>query len=458
MKLKKIALRGMIILAVVIALCVLFSGTIRSLTTAKVKQATVKNGKFENVVELTAQVAFPEKEEVKIKVPDGLSLTVQRVPVAAGQKIKKGEVLVYTQLADAEKTIADLEKKYDDARSAIEDWDRKHGDIRLSRNEEAWVNAYDTAREAEREELKLRQSLMAILGMTDSSELNDENVKSIFKKMKPKEGQPILDDYRAWGAKKEEMAKAKEKLKSLDRYAVSDDVWATLKTKREAQDNLKDAEDKLMQIRQIEKQMAEIKAPHDCYVVEMKVKKGDPLPAGEAEMLIITAEGKKPVLRAETDAKQNVQKGAVATVPVKNFWGRVETKIVATGITDEGKKYADADISDDITEALGNVSALMKKDSITLKITTRAKESSCLVPKAAVRTSNKDGGKCVYVAQQKESALGGVHLEISEYTVTVLAENEKTVSVQEDDLAYQTVVYMEDRYIQPGDTVMMYED
>ena len=458
MKLKKIALRGMIILAVVIALCVLFSGTIRSLTTAKVKQATVKNGKFENVVELTAQVAFPEKEEVKIKVPDGLSLTVQRVPGAAGQKIKKGEVLVYTQLADAEKTIADLEKKYDDARSAIEDWDRKHGDIRLSRNEEAWVNAYDTAREAEREELKLRQSLMAILGMTDSSELNDENVKSIFKKMKPKEGQPILDDYRAWGAKKEEMAKAKEKLKSLDRYAVSDDVWATLKTKREAQDNLKDAEDKLMQIRQIEKQMAEIKAPHDCYVVEMKVKKGDPLPAGEAEMLIITAEGKKPVLRAETDAKQNVQKGAVATVPVKNFWGRVETKIVATGITDEGKKYADADISDDITEALGNVSALMKKDSITLKITTRAKESSCLVPKAAVRTSNKDGGKCVYVAQQKESALGGVHLEISEYTVTVLAENEKTVSVQEDDLAYQTVVYMEDRYIQPGDTVMMYED
>ena len=458
MKLKKIALRGMIILAVVIALCVLFSGTIRSLTTAKVKQATVKNGKFENVVELTAQVAFPEKEEVKIKVPDGLSLTVQRVPVAAGQKIKKGEVLVYTQLADAEKTIADLEKKYDDARSAIEDWDRKHGDIRLSRNEEAWVNAYDTAREAEREELKLRQSLMAILGMTDSSELNDENVKSIFKKMKPKEGQPILDDYRAWGAKKEEMAKAKEKLKSLDRYAVSDDVWATLKTKREAQDNLKEAEDKLMQIRQIEKQMAEIKAPHDCYVVEMKVKKGDPLPAGEAEMLIITAEGKKPVLRAETDAKQNVQKGAVATVPVKNFWGRVETKIVATGITDEGKKYADADISDDITEALGNVSALMKKDSITLKITTRAKESSCLVPKAAVRASNKDGGKCVYVAQQKESALGGVHLEISEYTVTVLAENEKTVSVQEDDLAYQTVVYMEDRYIQPGDTVMMYED
>ena len=457
MQMKKFALRGMVAVAVAVALCVLFSGTIRSLTTAKVKQATVKNGKFENVVELTAQVAFPEKEEIKIKVPDGLSLTVQRVPVANGQKVSKDEVLVYTQLTDAEKTMTELEKKYDDARSAIEEWDRKHGDIRLTRNEEAWVNAYDAAREADREELKLRQSLTAVLGLTDSSELTDENVKSILKKMKQKEGQPILDDYRAWGTKKEELAKAKEKLKSLERYAVSDDVWATLKTKREAQENLKNAEDQMMQIRKIEKQMAEIKAPYDGYVVEMKVKKGDSLLAGDTEVLVMTAEGKKPVLRAETDGKKNVQKGAVVTVPVKNYWGRVETKIIATGISDEGKQYADAEINEQVTDALGNISSMMKKDSITLKITTRAKESSCLIPKAAVRTSTK-GGQCVYIAEQKESALGGVHLEITEYAVTVLAENEKTISVQEDDLAYRMVVYMEDRYINPGDTVMMYED
>ena len=234
-------------------------------------------------------------------------------------------------------------------------------------------------------------------------------------------------------------------------------MWATLKSRRDAQDSLKDAEDQMMQIRKIEKQMSDIKAPYDVYVVELKVRKGDSL-VGDVEVIVMTAEGKKPVLRAETDPKKPVQKGAVVTVPVKNYWGRVETKIIATGVTDEGKKYADADISDDITEALGNVSSLMKKDSITLKITTRAKENSCLVPKAAVRTSNNSGNKCVYVAQQKESALGGVHLEIVEYPVTVLAENEKTVSVQEDDLAYNTVVYMEDRYIQPGDTVMMYED
>ena len=453
MKLKKFALRGMIILGVVIALCVLFSGTLRSLTTAKVREAEVKRGKFENVVELEARVAFPEKEEVKIKVPDGLSLTVQRIPVAAGQKVKKGEVLVYTQFSDAEKTLAELEKKYDEARSAIEEWDRKHGDIRLTRNEEAWVNAYDEAREADKEELKLRQSLMAVLELTDSAELTDENVKSIVKKMNKKTGQPVLDDYKAWKQKKEELEQAREKLKGLDRYAVSDDVWTTLKTKRDAQDNLKVAEGQMMQIRKIEKQMAEIKAPHDGYVVEMKVKKGDPL-SGETEILQMTAEGKEPVLRADLDPKKPVQKGASATVPIKNYWGRVETKIIATGVSDEGRQYADAEISNDVTEALGSVTSIMKKGDITLKITTRSKDATTLIRASAVRDGN-NGGKCVYLAQQTESALGGVHLVVKEFPVTVLASNEEWVSVQED-LSYSIVVYQEDRFIQDGDSIMMY--
>ena len=453
MKLKKFALRGMIILGVVIALCVLFSGTLRSLTTAKVREAEVKRGKFENVVELEARVAFPEKEEVKIKVPDGLSLTVQRIPVAAGQKVKKGEVLVYTQFSDAEKTLAELEKKYDEARSAIEEWDRKHGDIRLTRNEEAWVNAYDEAREADKEELKLRQSLMAVLELTDSAELTDENVKSIVKKMNKKTGQPLLDDYKAWKKKKEELEQAREKLKGLDRYAVSDDVWTTLKTKRDAQDNLKVAEGQMMQIRKIEKQMAEIKAPHDGYVVEMKVKKGDPL-SGETEILQMTAEGKEPVLRADLDPKKPVQKGASATVPIKNYWGRVETKIIATGVSDEGRQYADAEISNDVTEALGSVTSIMKKGDITLKITTRSKDATTLIRASAVRDGN-NGGKCVYLAQQTESALGGVHLVVKESPVTVLASNEEWVSVQED-LSYSIVVYQEDRFIQDGDSIMMY--
>ena len=451
MKLKKFALRGMIILAVVIALCVLFSGTIRSLTTAKVQRATVKNGKFESVIELSSKVVFPDKEEVKISVPDGLSLTVQRVPKAAGEKVNKGDTILYTQLTDADKTIAELEKKYDEARSAIEDWERKHSDIRLSRNEEAWVNAYDANRQADREELNLRQSLMAAMGFTDSAEMTDENVKKVLKGMSKTVGQPILDQYKEWKVKKEELAKAREKLKSLDRYAVSDDVWTTLKSKRDAQDNLKEAEDKLMQIRTAERQLAEIKAPYDCYVIESKVKKGDPL-TGNVEVITITAEGKDPVLRALIDAKTNVQKGMAVTIPSKTAWTRIETKIIDTGINDEGRMYADAEINRSVTDGLGNVSSMLRKDEIKLKITSRAKENSFMVRTAAIIEDGEN--KYVYTIAQEESPLGGVRTTVRKRQVDVIGQNESWTSIQQT-FNEGEIVYLPDRPINDGDTVMV---
>ena len=43
------------------------------------------------------------------------------------------------------------------------------------------------------------------------------------------------------------------------------------------------------------------------------------------------------------------------------------------------------------------------------------------------------------------------------YDVTVLAESASTVSVAED-LSYSKVLYMEDRVISEGGTVMLYEE
>ena len=143
MRLKKFALRGMIILAAVVALCVLFSGTIRTLTTAKVRYAPVKNGKFENVVELTGSVAFPEEEEIILKIPEGLSLTVQRIPVSAGQKLYAGDRLLVATVTDAEKNLASLQQEYDTARNTLDAWKRKNGDLRVTRNEALWMEAYE---------------------------------------------------------------------------------------------------------------------------------------------------------------------------------------------------------------------------------------------------------------------------------------------------------------------------
>ena len=58
MKMKKFALRGLLILAIVVALCMFFSGTVRTLTTPKVRFAQAKNGKFEQEIELKGKVVF----------------------------------------------------------------------------------------------------------------------------------------------------------------------------------------------------------------------------------------------------------------------------------------------------------------------------------------------------------------------------------------------------------------
>ena len=129
MKLKKFALRGMIILAAVIALCVLFSGTFRSLTTPKVKLVPPKTGKLETITKLTGMVTFPEEEEMNMKISDGLSLTVTRVYVVPGQEVRKGDRLMNAVVTNADKDLADLQTKYDTARNTLDNWNRKNGDL-----------------------------------------------------------------------------------------------------------------------------------------------------------------------------------------------------------------------------------------------------------------------------------------------------------------------------------------
>ena len=64
MDLKKFAVRGIVILAICVALCLFFSGTVRTLTTPKVKLTTARRGKLEERIELACRPAFPDAEEI----------------------------------------------------------------------------------------------------------------------------------------------------------------------------------------------------------------------------------------------------------------------------------------------------------------------------------------------------------------------------------------------------------
>lgn len=84
MKLKRFALKGLIVLAVVVALCMFFARTVQTITTPKVQLVTGTTGKFEQAMKFTAQVEFPEKEDVTLKDAVKSSITVDKVYVPGG--------------------------------------------------------------------------------------------------------------------------------------------------------------------------------------------------------------------------------------------------------------------------------------------------------------------------------------------------------------------------------------
>ena len=446
MQFKKFALRGMIILAVVLALCVLFSGTLRTLTTPKVRIAQTKNAKLETTVELKGKVVFPKDEEMTIRLPEGLGLTVTKVHVAVGEEVTKGQKLMSTEVTDAEKTLTTLQASYEEAKSTLDAWKRKNGDIRLTRNENLWIEAYDAAREAEKKELEARLAVM--------TELNTTNAKKVTEKAVKKAGENAVKLYEEWQETVKEMEAAQKRQSDLDRFAVEDSVWTTLQTKRDAEKKQKEAEDQMMKIRLMQKQLGVITAPHNGYIVEIKKEKDSQL-TGENVLFLMTPEDTQPVLRAETkDVKQTIQKGTVITVPLENG-KKVETKVVATGLTDTGVPYIDAEITKDVIYELGKVSTMVKQESIDLKLINRASQSTWLIKAGAVRKDSE--GSYIYELSEHDSALGGKETVIYRRSVKVLAENSEWVSV-EDELNYGTeIVYMEDRDIKAGDVVMKYE-
>ena len=159
-----------------------------------------------------------------------------------------------------------------------------------------------------------------------------------------------------------------------------------------------------------------------------------------------------PVLRADvSQIERAVADGTVVTMNSDRY-DAIETSVIPSGIDEEGKKYVDVQLTDQLIAACGSVfSMTMEETPLTLLY--RAREATTLLPASAVRGSGDD--RYVYTVEQSSTAFGNTTMKLRKMPVTVLAESNGTASVQED-ISYYTVAYMEDRPINDGDSVMEY--
>ena len=119
MNMKKFALKGILILAVVVALCMFFSGTIKTLTTAKVKLVTPRSGKLEEKISLSGVLTFPETQELFMETNGSNAVTITNVNTRAGYTMKQGDVLLEAEISGYDSTMAGYENSYNTAMMSL---------------------------------------------------------------------------------------------------------------------------------------------------------------------------------------------------------------------------------------------------------------------------------------------------------------------------------------------------
>ena len=443
MNLKKFAIRGIVILAICVALCMFFSGTVRTITTPKVRLTAAKRGKLEERVELACKPAFPEVEEIGFSLDDDASLTIVKVNTREGYTIQEGDVLVEAKVANYDQLRKTAQESYDSASEALMSLENKSRGIRVNRRDEAYADAYFALRDARRAAVSLELSMETQLsreGLERTDEGYPEGASDALKEM--------ID---AWREADAERAKAQAAMDSVSRYTVPEEVWSYITEQREQNEKKEEAEEELRRLVALDDQARAIVAPHAGYVATVEVKEGD-VYDGSHPMLTITRADTLPTLRADVSELDRTvtEKMTVSFNP--DSYDAVETKVIATGTDDEGKKYADIEMTEQLIKARGSVYAMTQEDT-TMTLIFRAREATSLLPTSAVRGSGDD--RYVYVTEQNTAAFGGDTLRIHRMDVTVVGEYGGTTSIQED-ISYYTIAYGEDRAISDGDAVMEY--
>ncbi len=443
MNLKKFAIRGIVILAICVALCMFFSGTVRTITTPKVRLTSAKRGKLEERVELACKPAFPEVEEIAFPLDDENTLTIVKVNTREGYTVKEGDVLVEAKVANYEQQRKSAQEAYDSASEALMTLENKNRGIRVNKRDEAYADAFYALRDARRAAVALKLSMETQLIREDLERVDEgypEGASDALKQM--------IDNWREAVAAQNA---AQAALDDASRYTVPDDVWGYITEQREQQEKKDEAEAQLRALVALNDRAKVIVAPHDGYVATVEVKEGD-VYDGSKPLLTITEEGALPTLRADiSDLTRVVSEGMTASLNPDSY-DAIETQVVAVGTDTEGKKYADIQLTEQMIKARGSVFSMMQEET-TMTLIFRAREATSLLPTSAVRGSGDD--RYVYVTEQNTAAFGGNTLRIHKMEVSVAGEYGGTTSVKED-ISYYTIAYGEDRAIGDGDAVMEY--
>ena len=429
---KKFALKGLVTLAAVVLLCVFFSGTLHTITTAKVQIVKARTGKMEGDITLTGSLVWPEAESVFIPgMSSEDSLILRKLCVGAGSYVKSGETLAVCEVTDADMRTASLQESYQAKEKEYYELERKNRHVLLTSLQEEWYASWRAFREAGNAYRNADQEYRLAAwreGFEDfqEMELNPDQAPS-------GEEAQAAREKREEALRKYREAQAEYERKAI--YSPSEEISGLLILTARA---------------------GNIVSPHDGYITAADLKAGDTI-SRNTVLVQITKENETPVIRL--DASSNKRSIPAETAAELTAGDKTVTATVrGQTLNENGLPVVDVPVDGKEIGLLGGASAVTEANSVSAKIRWKDENTTTLIPTAALRGS--EGDYYVYTAPNYgDGAEEGSRLKITitRKNVTVLSQSGTVTSVEEN-LKYDPIVYMEDRPLTEGCEVMPYGD
>lgn len=445
---KQKALKALAVLAAVIALCTFFSRTVQTITTPKVQRISPTKGKLEEKIPLSAQVYFPQTEEVVVEGAADLHLTVTAVKVKAGTQVQKGDVIFTAAAPEYSSKRQEIQENYD---KKVRELAEEHaGHIRLletsAQNDayNAMMAAYDTYYNA-RYQARLAARTAGFTLPEDETAWADLTTAPA----------DVRKAASACAAAKSALDESCLTLKNFYTKGgrIGESTFEYIKKMDSLREQAEELAEQLMALDTLHQSLETITAPHDGYITEIALKQGDSY-EGTKAAYTISADQCEPVLRANISSVNKLLKEDAKVT----MGSGASTKVISLETDADGSKYALIELTKDVLKAGGGLTNMLKETDIDLTVSYKASKNTTLIPASALR-QDSDNSYYVYVVRQNYGGglldNGGYILEKT--AVTVLEKTDKMVSIAEDIL-WTEIADREDRALSDGQAVMDYVD
>lgn len=455
MKLKRFAMKGLIVLAVVVALCMFFARTVQTITTPKVQIVTGSTGRFEQEMKFQATVEFPEKEEIILEDATKSNIVIEKVYVQPGHWVAAGETIFTAHLPGYEEDMKKLQEDYQTKSQELLDLDIANRKLsKESKQNELYDELLDSQDKLAELTYQTRFAAMQA-GINLTGDPSEWSKQLAALKDVPAEIAQAVDKTVAAKGAVEAARTAFFEVYENRKLRVSEDVFKYIKDRNTALEALNDLQEQMVALDSRNATLSKVTAPRDGYIVSVDVAEGDTYD-GTKLAYAISGEGTSPVLKATlNDNKRNITEGSKATIN-SNTYGEERTTVEKVGTETDGSKYMLITLPESMAETGSSaIRRAIMDGGVEVSITYRASKSTTLLPASAVRNEG-EGSDYVYLIQRSwGGVLSSSSMKVVKTRVTVAERSDKYVSIEED-LSYQQIADKEDRALTDGQTVMEY--